>query len=118
MKNKKTTLAVLVASVFFFSGCSLTPAQNAPSAAVQKYTVSNSFWRSDDGGKTWQAKNQSANVPTTKDLDVVNVEVNPYDGKNVLLGLRAGGIVETLDAGDSLSFTQFKTDKTYGLAIS
>ncbi|NTU66602.1 MAG: hypothetical protein HGB08_01635 [Candidatus Moranbacteria bacterium] len=118
MKNRKTTIAVLAASSLFFAGCSFAPAQNAGTETVQKYAVSESFWKSTDGGKNWEVKDQSSNKPTTKDLDIVNLAVDPANGNNVFLGLRSGGIVKTADGGDNLEFTGFKLDKTYALAIS
>jgi len=117
MENKKTIISVLAVSSLFLAGCSFVPAKNTGTATVKKYAVSQSFWRSKDGGKNWEVKDQSSNSPTNKDLDIVSLAVDPSDGNNVFLGLRSGGIVKATNGGDNLEFTDFKLEKAYALAI-
>lgn len=118
--RKYLSLAILV-FIPIFSGCSLlpTPTDNSDTAPpAKKYAISQSIWKSTDGGKTWEAKNSLEEKPRVADVDVLSMAINPKDTQNIYLGLRKGGIMKTIDGGESWEFSKiFTSEKVYGLAL-
>lgn len=108
--------ASILASVLFLAGCTITPAANT-SQKPKEYELSKSIWKSTDGGKTWVAKNITLKSPTVSDLDILRIAVNPQDSNNIFVGLKKGGMIRSTDGGDHWEFTNFISEKVYGLEI-
>lgn len=111
---------IFVTSFFLFltlalSGCSLgtDTSQNQD----QSFQISQSLWKSNDGGVEWQVKDKGQGGVNTKDINAISLAVNPYDGNNVFVGLLSGGILETVDGGDTWKFINFQSEKVYGLVL-
>lgn len=113
--RKYITSAIVIFLTLVFSGCA---DDNAPGEVeLKKLTFSPSIWRSDDAGKNWEVKNTSLGELNNTSPDVLSVAVNPNDGKHVRLGLRTGGIIETVDGGETWRQTIFLSDKVYGMGF-
>lgn len=108
-------IAGVVFSVLVLSGCSLAPQNNAGGLAA--FTFSQSLWKSLDGGETWKVENNGTGKANTTGVSVLSVAVNPYDGNNAYFGLKSGGIMETVNGGDTWQFLNFQSEKVYGLAL-
>ncbi len=107
-------------AVFFMgtvlAGCSLVSSKNQ--GATPTFTFSKNIWKSVDGGKTWTAKNKGIGKANTTSLNVLSLVINPYDSQNIFVGLKEGGIMETIDGGENWKFLNFHSIKVYGLALS
>lgn len=115
----KKVLTIFIGGLALLSltGCSLTtPAVSTP-AGSQQYAFSKSIWISKDGGKTWVDSSKATNKPTVTDINPLNLVFDPKDGNIAYAGLRNGGIMKTINSGDSWEFLSFKTDKVYGLVV-
>lgn len=112
MKRYFFIASILVFSVFL-AGCSLGNSGTPVSAPKV-----GSIWRSADGGKTWEVKNQSVGKIAFSDVDVLSIAVSPADPNVVLFGTKANGIIKTEDGGNNLQATNFTSAKVYGLEIS
>jgi photosystem II stability/assembly factor-like uncharacterized protein len=118
MTKTKYILAIFFLTAVF-SGCSLLPASpNATNSGEQTFAMTPSIFKSTDGGKTWEIKNQGIGAANTKEIDVLTFAINPSDSSNIYAGLRSGGILETKDAGDSWRFINYQSAKVYGLGLS
>lgn len=115
MKRIKFAVGVIFLALVL-SGCSSTP-QNNSVGSVTTFTFSNSLWKSLDGGETWKVQNNGEGKSNTSNVSVLSLAVNPYDGKNAYFGLKAGGIMETQNGGDTWNFMNFQSEKVYGLAL-
>ncbi|HRY82931.1 MAG TPA: hypothetical protein P5232_04530 [Candidatus Moranbacteria bacterium] len=102
---------LLVALVF--SGC-----VSNKTTAVPTFTLTQSVWKSTDGGANWEAKNKGEGKANATDIDILSFAINPYDVNNVYVGLRKGGILETTDGGTTWKFINYQSEKVYGLALS
>ncbi|PIP28489.1 MAG: hypothetical protein COX29_00950 [Candidatus Moranbacteria bacterium CG23_combo_of_CG06-09_8_20_14_all_35_22] len=111
----KKILSIAVASflVLIFSGCA-----NNKTTTVPKFTLSQSIWKSIDGGADWQVKNKGEGKANIKEMDILSLAFNPYDKNNIYVGLRSGGILETIDGGETWKFMNYTSEKVYGLALS
>lgn len=112
---KKT---LIVAAVLFLvvtlAGCGTVPARSTGTG----FTLSQSLWRSDDGGVTWAVKNKGQGQASTTSIDVLSFTVDPTNGNHVWAGLRSGGILETTDGGDTWKFmANWTAQKVYGLVV-
>lgn len=114
-KNMKKILSIAVASflVLIFSGCTSTKTTTVPT-----FTLSQSIWKSIDGGVDWKVKNKGEGKANIAEIDVLSFAINPYDANNLYVGLRKGGILETRNGGETWEFMNFISEKVYGLAIS
>lgn len=109
---------LLFLGIILCSGCSLAPASDK-SSGVKTFTLSQSVWKSTDGGKTWEAKTKGEGAANIKDIDVLSLAINPADSNNIFVGLRKGGILESKNGGETWQFLKdFTSEKVYGLAIS
>ncbi len=81
------------------------------------FTFSESLWKSGDGGVSWAVQNKGEGKANTTNVSVLSTAVNPYDGGNVYVGLKTGGIMETKDGGMTWNFINFQSEKIYGLAL-
>ncbi|MDO9231695.1 MAG: hypothetical protein Q7U36_04445 [bacterium] len=110
----KKTLSITIASflVLIFAGCA-----NSKNATVPTFTVSQSIWKSIDGGADWKVKNKGEGKANIAEIDVLSFAINPYDANNLYVGLRKGGILETRNGGETWEFMNFVSEKVYGLAI-
>ena len=110
--------ASILSAVLVLAGCSLAPAQPAATNPPAKtYTVSPSFWKSTDGGKTWQNKNTVKQAPTVSDWDVIRIEIDPADSNIIYMGLKDGGMVKSDDGGETWNFTNFISGRPYAIEI-
>lgn len=116
---KKIVLGLtIIALSLVLAGCSLAPTSSTnPAAPVAN--PDNSIWASFDSGKTWQ-NNFLPNSAKTDiaAADVLSIAVNPFDAKNVFVGLRGAGILKTDNGGQDWSYMNFQSEKVYGLGIS
>ena len=110
----KKILSILVVSflILVFSGCT-----NSKTTTIPKFTLSQSIWKSTDGGANWVVKNKGEGKPNITEADILSFAINPYNGNNVYVGLRKGGILETVDGGETWKFMNFISEKVYGLAL-
>ncbi|PIU09090.1 MAG: hypothetical protein COT31_00705 [Candidatus Moranbacteria bacterium CG08_land_8_20_14_0_20_34_16] len=117
MKRKIFFWCILFASLFL-AGCGgdVSQKQNSQNKKIV-FEFSKSFWKSEDAGKTWMAKNKGIGKANIKDVDILSVALNPYDSKNIFVGLKKGGILRTTDGGENWEFANFQSEKVYGLAV-
>lgn len=117
MKRKSFFWLVIFASLFL-QGCGndVSQKQNLQDKKIV-FEFSNSFWKSEDAGKTWKAKNKGIGKANIKDADILSMALNPYDSKNIFVGLKKGGILRTFDGGENWEFANFQSEKVYGLAL-
>jgi hypothetical protein len=90
-----------------------------PSTPPTLYTFSGygaqSFWRSDDGGVNWVQKTLPEQEILTYDQDAYTVDVDPYDGKHIIIGFHeAPGMLESNDAGDTWTVIDMHDDMLAG----
>jgi len=115
--GKSTILgASIIFLALFVSGCTESSDTASPKNA-KTYAVSKSIWKSEDGGETWTAKNQSKEKLPEADLNVLNIAINPEDSQNILVGLKTGGFIKSENGGDVWQKTIFVSDRVYGLAF-
>lgn len=107
--------AGIAAAIIIFSGCGLP--STSTTGTKNQFTFSQSLWKTTDSGKTWIAKNVASQKPTVTDLDVLQIAINPQDPSTIYAGLRSGGMIKTTDGGEHWDFTNFTSDKVYGLVI-
>lgn len=105
----------MIVATLFLSGCSLAPSSSTTTAKT--YTLSKSIWKSSDSGKTWEAKNKASNKPKITDLNVLTMVINPLNANVIYAGLQSGGMIKTQDGGENWEFTNFVSEKVYGLEI-
>jgi len=96
----------------------LVPTTGNTQSADQKITVSPSVWKSVDGGRTWTVKNIASAKPMSVDWDILRIVVNPNDSNNVLVGLKSGGMMVSVDGGERWKPTIFTSEKVYGLELN
>ncbi|MFA6973749.1 MAG: hypothetical protein WC238_03375 [Parcubacteria group bacterium] len=114
--RKYLFLAVLILAPMVLAGCSLTPAAPANTPPPPP-NPNNSLWTSTDAGKTWINNfplNQKVDISK---VDVLSLAVNPFDAKNVFVGLKGAGILKTDNGGQDWSYLNFQSEKVYGLDI-
>lgn len=114
----KKILLILTISivVLVFSGCN---AVDNKITSVPTFTLSQSIWKSTDGGANWEVKNKGEGEANAEAIDVLSFAMNPYDVNNIYVGLRKGGILETIDGGTTWKFlNNYISEKVYGLALS
>lgn len=73
--------------------------------------------KSTDGGKSWEFKSKTSETTSLDSVDVLSIAINPYDGKNILVGTLKNGILKTEDGGENWSLLKFQAEKAYGLAF-
>ena len=116
LKSKKMfSLAFLMLGVLILSGCGVSN----QISKVPTFKLSQSIWKSTDGGASWELKNKGEGKANAENVDVLSFAINPFDGDNVYVGLRKGGILETKDGGETWKFiNNYTSIKVYGLALS
>lgn len=107
---------VIFCGTLLFAGCSSTPG-NSSDGKVASFTLSQSIWKSTDGGTSWKVKNSGEGKANTKNIEVLSLAINPLDKNNILVGLRSGGILETNDGGETWRFINYQSEKVYGLVL-
>jgi photosystem II stability/assembly factor-like uncharacterized protein len=109
-KNMNTKRIIIVlASVVFFAGCSLTGGGN-----------DGGVFRSDDGGKTFSQKAAAEQNKTISGIDVLSMAIDPQNGSTIYLGTKATGIFKSDNGGDlwkQLKVSTATPTKVYALAI-
>jgi photosystem II stability/assembly factor-like uncharacterized protein len=114
--KKIITTGVLLSFVWLLSACSLSP-KSSSQRSEETFVLSQSIWRSSDGGKTWEVKNQGQGRPNATSIDILSLAVNPYDGAHLYAGLRQGGILESDSGGDRWKYINYQSAKVYGLSL-
>ena len=110
---RKYFLVIILPVILVLSGCSLGGGLGTSST-----TVGGSFWKSADGGKTWEAKNKiSEKAVVPAEADILSLAVNPEDSRNILFGTAKNGIYKTIDGGETWTAANFTSEKVYALAI-
>lgn len=109
--KKVLAISAVILSATLLSGCSLNSADNT----VKK--PAGNIWKSVDGGKNWEVSGESTDKLNLQAIDVLSIAVNPFDGKNIFLGLRSGGILKSEDGGSTWDHLNYQSEKVYGLAI-
>lgn len=108
--------ALLFAGVsLFLSGC----VHQGSSRERQQGTIvsEGNIWKSSDGGKTWEAKNNGAGI-NFPDLEVLDFAFHPSDENTALAGTRNGGLLKTENEGENwMRFANFPREKVYGVAF-
>ena len=114
----KKSVAILVCFLFILvlSGCSLSSGTALP-GATSKYVFSKSLSISKDGGRTWADSITATTRPRVTDIDPLSFVFDPKDENTAYVGLRTGGLMKTINGGESWEFLTFNTEKIYGLAI-
>ncbi|HLN18952.1 MAG TPA: YCF48-related protein [Patescibacteria group bacterium] len=115
---KRYTLpAIILISTIFLSGCSVTPTSDQD-ITEQKTPVSQSIWKSSDGGKTWEVKNMASGKLVTSDWDILRIVIDPNNSQNIYVGLKTGGMMTSSDGGETWKSTIFVSEKVYGLELN
>ncbi len=115
MKSIKAVVGIIFLTLIL-SGCAVAPPKSATGPVT--FTFSQSLWKSLDGGGTWKVQNKGEGKANTTGVAVLNMTVNPYDGNNAYFGLKSGGIMETVNGGETWKFmSNFISEKVYGLAL-
>lgn len=114
--KKVLIFLIIITSGIILSGCSLLPSGNNGST-VKTFTLSQSIWKSTDGGKTWEAKTAGEGAANTKDPNILSFAIDPGNSNNIYAGLQAGGILKSNNGGDTWTFMNFQSEKVYGLAL-
>jgi len=115
-KTKKILLGIVLAlGILILSGCGVSN----QISKVPTFKLSQSIWKSADGGASWELKNKGEGKANAENVDVLSFTMNPFDSNNVFVGLRKGGILETVDGGETWKFIDnYISVKVYGLALS
>lgn len=113
--KKYVLISFLLVSSLVLTGCNGQTVTNQQQEKT--YDLSQSVWKSTDGGTNWEAKNKTKEKPTITDLDVLSMAINPNDSQNIYVGLKAGGMIKTIDGGETWQFTNVTADNVYGLVI-
>jgi photosystem II stability/assembly factor-like uncharacterized protein len=109
MKRNTSILTLSVIAILAFSGCT---AKKSDDASIE---FSKSIWKSSDNGKTWEAKNKAENKMRVSDVDILSLVINPYDTNVIYAGLLSGGLIKSVNGGDTWQPTNVIADKVYGL---
>lgn len=110
--KKYVILVVVLISVIMLSGCSLTKTSTtAETPAPTKGSLMKSINSGENWSVMWDKKINILNV------DVLSMAINPFDDRNVLVGLKSKGILQTIDGGESWSMMKFSAEKVYGLTF-
>jgi photosystem II stability/assembly factor-like uncharacterized protein len=112
MKTTSYILSLFLIALVF-SGCT-----SSKTTVIPTFTLNQSIWKSTDGGANWEVKNKGEGKANVTNADVLSVAFNSFDGNNIYVGLRAGGILETIDGGTTWKFINYTSEKVYGLALS
>jgi hypothetical protein len=73
-----------------------------------------SFWKSTDGGVSWK-KTDLPEDGKPRTQDGYDVDVDPYDGKHLIVGFHEeGGLAESTDGGDSFKSITFDSGMSAG----
>ena len=114
--RKILAIPFLLFLFLILSGCGINSNQIAK---IPTFKLSPSVWKSIDGGADWEVKNKGEGKANAESIDILSFAVNPFDGNNVFVGLRKGGILETTDGGETWKFiSNYNSIKVYGLAFS
>lgn len=113
---KKLLLLTLILTPLFLAGCSVAPSTPAASTAPTS-NPNNSIWMSVDSGITWENNYLIGKKVDISSVDVLSVAINPFDAKNVYVGLRGPGILKTEDGGQNWDYLNFQSQKVYGLDV-
>lgn len=113
--KKGLVLPLLSLSLLVFSGCSLGTGTSTSSNEAS--TVSKSIWKSTDEGESWNALTKVNGSARVSDPDILSFAINPTDSRIIWAGLKSGGIMKTDNSGESWTFTNFTSQKVYGLGI-
>jgi photosystem II stability/assembly factor-like uncharacterized protein len=115
--KRNLSLVILIATSLVLSGCSFGSGFSLPSSN-KPVTLSESLWRTTDGGKDWVVSNKVNGKARASDIDALSIALNPSDSRVIFVGLKDGGIIKSEDAGDTWTFlSNFTSPKVYGLAI-
>ncbi|HPN96748.1 MAG TPA: lipoprotein [Candidatus Moranbacteria bacterium] len=117
MKKNIKKILLLIVFIAVLSGCSFGAGTDSNDGTTKEYILSQSVWKSTDGGKNWEAKNKTNEKPAVTDLNVLKIAINPFDNRNIFVGLQNGGMIKTEDGGDTWKSTIFTSEKVYGLEI-
>lgn len=113
--KKYIYIFVLFFVTLFFSGCDLVPQKEQ--VERPDFVLSQSIWKSIDGGLNWEVKNIGEGKPNTTKIDILSFAINPFDKNNIYAGLRSGGILETNNGGETWRFINYQSEKVYGLVL-
>jgi len=107
----KIKTVLIFSAIFFLVGCS-TP------NSVKKDSEVGSIWKSSDGGKTWEVKNQANEETQLPQMDILNFIFNTIDNDQQLISSSKGGyLIKTLDGGDNWTKINLQVSKIYGLDV-
>lgn len=121
---KKSLLLVVCA--LFLSGCTVklpgsvplpTPKNtDSPNTFTQKKQPG-SFWKSNDGGKTFEVKSRVDEKRSITSADVLSLSFHPNDPKIVYAGTVDNGIFKTVDSGETWQPIVFPPKKIYSFIL-
>jgi len=120
-KIKIATLAALAATFLGACSCSTAPKSQTSNNPSQSSIApqAGSFWRSEDGGKTWVVRNivEGETQTQPEEFEVLSIAINPTNDMDVMIGLKKGGILRSDNGGNLWKKTNFTSEKVYGLAF-
>ncbi len=104
----RKTLFVGLAGLLL-SGCSLPFAP--------KVSEAGSVWKSQDGGKVFEAKVKISDTENMENVDVLSLAFHPTDSNTFYAGTLENGIFKTIDGAEHWEKINYVPTKVYGLVI-
>lgn len=102
-----------VGAMVLLSGCSISnPVGTTTANPMANATV----LKSADNGASWQVKINIDGKKTIAGINVLAMEINPFDPNNIYLGTDSNGLFMTKDGGETWTAVAFPS-KAYGLAF-
>ncbi len=106
--TKLTFFVVIIISIIFLSGCSMSS---------QNSSATGNILKSADGGKNWEAKVKVGEKTNIAGANVLSMAIDPSDSQKIYAGTKDDGIFATKNGGEIWEKMDFPPIKVYGLVV-